>query len=79
MIALSPMEIKRLYDSLSEEMRYGERVDWLIEDIVDAWYSVLFTSQYITEIELRRRAIGSDINSEIIEVFKRGWDWWGRC
>jgi len=74
---LTLMMIKRLYEQLIEEMKDGGFVDCVLDVISNAWYEILFNSQFNTDIELYGYFIRSGIDVDV-EVFKRGWSWYGR-
>jgi len=78
MSTLTLLTIKKMYEQLVEEVKDGRFVDYVLENIVDAWYEILFNSQFNTDIELYGYFIRSGIDVDV-EVFKRGWGWYGRC
>jgi len=78
MSTLILLTIKKMYEQLVDEVRDGRFVDYALARIADAWYEVLFNSQFNTDIELYEYFVKSDMDVDV-EVFKRGWSWYGRC
>jgi len=75
-MSLTLINIKKIYDIFAEELKNGEPVEWILDDIAWEWYATLFESQYRTDDELVDYALMSGIDVKI-DVFKRGWKW--RC